>query len=331
MTEQPADKDQLRSVVCEIHGLRYDPQTRIGCARCRQDSLSGSTDGAPSRSGPPLVVWILVTGAALLAAIFMFGGDDPIASDASVDSPDLGRSTTSTPRQTTNARGATAPATDNFETEDASFPPARADDGWPTYEARGSITISDEPEDEPFLLGDYAAPDIDSVRFRAIADELVITFEFTRTLDSHAFEIATALGPGTVFVDTDLDPSTGEKGFAGRVGFERAIHSYVGVKYDADAESFMWVNGLPETPIVEFVCSHDIGTVNGFFLDATFEPDQEEALENTSCFGTTLEVRVPYERLGVSAGQTVRLATEENMGSGKVPQYFLADVLLTLD
>jgi hypothetical protein len=336
--ERSGSEERLRSLVCETHGLRYDPQTQGGCVRCRAESASSASAEAPptsarAGSGLPPIAWLVVAGIVVFLGIRVFGGDEPAGPEApgraSGTDTVAGRPAESPRRMADDSGAATIPGAGNDGAPASSG--SAAGDGWPTYEAVGWITIEDPPEDEPFLLGDLPAPDLDSVSFRAAGGELVITLELTHSVDSYAYDLASGLRPATVFVDSDLDPSTGERGFAGRPGFERAIQSYIGVKYDADADSYWWVNGLPDTPVVDFSCSHDVGTVSGHFLDLTFDPSDEEALDNSSCVGSILEVRVPYERLGVVAGQTVRLATEETMGSGKLPQYFLADVILTLE
>jgi hypothetical protein len=324
---ETGERGPLQSVVCSTHGLRYDPRTQSGCVRCRAEvgeAPTGAATGPAQRDGPPLVVWLLGIAALAVVALLILGRRDEPPASAQASGAAVPPTASGESNETRRAESVVADAGGA-----PSRAPAAAED-WPTIEAFGSAEVVDEPEDEVFRVDDLLAPDLESVRFQASANTLTITFEFTRTLESDAFDFGIGIAPATVFVDTDLDPATGESGFAGRGGFERAVASYVGVKYDPDADGFFWAGGMAETPIVAFACSHDVGTVSGYFVDTTFDPADEEALAATTCFGNTLEVRVPYERLGVTAGQTVRLATQEDMGSGTVSQYFLQDVVLTL-
>jgi hypothetical protein len=323
-----ANRDHPQSVLCEQHGLRYNPHTHFGCVRCR--GIAAPTHPAafnrPSTT-PPLVFWLLA-GAAVLAVItlvysngneldeFEDGAvvaEQPVTSTLSASTPELSADT----GDVASAKPASASR------------PKTSD--WPTHEGVGEIFIKDKPESEPFLIDGKPAPDLASVRFRGANGHLTVTFEFTGDLERHARDMAVGIAPAVAFLDRDLDASTGEKGFAGRTGFEQAVVGYLGVRYDADSDSYFWAGGQADTEIFDFVCSHDVGTVSGYFLDATYDPDDDDALANTSCSGNTLTARVPYERLGVAAGQTVRIATEENMGGGKVEQYFLDDALLTLE
>ncbi len=318
-TAQPAH-DQPHSVLCERHGLRYNPRTHAGCARCRGVAASANPAIKSPASGPPLVFWILLGSAMVAGAVLLFSGGQPEEGAA-----------VATPGSAPDAGSPPAESPGSPTSEGAGADPAVASTtDWPTHDAIGEVFIEDQPESEPFMIDDKAAPDLRSVRFRGYNGHLLVTFEFTRGLDDHARDMAVGLVPAVAFLDSDLNESTGEKGFAGRTGFEKAIVGYVGVRYDPDAESYLWTGGQADTPIFDHVCSHDVGTVSGYFLDLSFDPGDPEALENTTCSGTTLTARVPYERLGVVAGQQVRIATEENMGGGNVRQYFLDDALITL-
>lgn len=48
MTGSPNEAKKLVAVVCEKHGLRYNPQVHSGCVRCRKEA--GETIGAAAKA-----------------------------------------------------------------------------------------------------------------------------------------------------------------------------------------------------------------------------------------------------------------------------------------
>lgn len=74
---------QTVTVVCETHGLRYNPDIHMGCVRCRK--AAGEVIGAPSRVQAPvsmakgpspssssMVVALLVAGALIMGSSSVF-------------------------------------------------------------------------------------------------------------------------------------------------------------------------------------------------------------------------------------------------------------------
>ncbi len=55
-TERP-----LRSLRCERHGLRYDPQIHDGCAVCRRELAGTGSAAAPNARPPGLAAPVVVT------------------------------------------------------------------------------------------------------------------------------------------------------------------------------------------------------------------------------------------------------------------------------
>ena len=191
------------------------------------------------------------------------------------------------------------------------------------------MTIDDRPEDEPFMVGDKVAPDVRGVTFNADGDSLLVHIQLEQSISQLAYDFALGFSPAALFFDLDNDSKTGERGFAGRVGFELTLETSVGVRYDRDSDSYFWAGGREAAAIVDFACSHGIEPMVSMPNPGFYRAWDDEPKQNTSCSGNTLSLRVSYDRLGVEPGQVVRIATEESMGSGKVAQYYLDDALLT--
>lgn len=67
MTSSPNDARNLVAVVCEKHGLRYNPQIHSGCVRCRKEagetigSAAAARGGANAKPGGSIAAALAVT------------------------------------------------------------------------------------------------------------------------------------------------------------------------------------------------------------------------------------------------------------------------------
>lgn len=80
MNEEPAPA--TRSVLCEAHGLRYDPMVTAGCVRCRREAPATASrrpkSSAKTSLGLPLLALLIL----LVAVLWMVLGENPISAIA---------------------------------------------------------------------------------------------------------------------------------------------------------------------------------------------------------------------------------------------------------
>ncbi len=82
MSESEQEQRKLRTVVCDAHGLRYDPDVQEGCVRCLKE-MQGP-EGSPS-DGFDKRIPIALGAVVLLALFLLLGGDQEPPSVAGLD------------------------------------------------------------------------------------------------------------------------------------------------------------------------------------------------------------------------------------------------------
>ena len=69
----------VRSVLCEAHGLRYDPAVATGCVRCKGGTPTPRRTSRTKGSGPSGLLRLLLVAAVFFAALWMFLGKNPLS------------------------------------------------------------------------------------------------------------------------------------------------------------------------------------------------------------------------------------------------------------
>jgi hypothetical protein len=105
---EPSVQRPLRSVICERHGLRFDPSVHDGCVRCRREAATSPDAAVPAAGAaaePPVgrawawaaVLWLVAGGALYLAhrqVVASFAGwqlaaDVAFGEPAAIEEPEL--------------------------------------------------------------------------------------------------------------------------------------------------------------------------------------------------------------------------------------------------
>jgi hypothetical protein len=117
-----------------------------------------------------------------------------------------------------------------------------------------------------------------------------------------------------MFIDTDDNPATGGEitWAAGRKGYDTEVDAYSCLKY-ANGEACM--GGLGGKPTGYFT-SYGIQKWKKQGDNGSFEMELMPGSEGSTgtAAGRTLKVAVPYAKLGLRAGQTIRVAVRESDG-----------------
>lgn len=196
------------------------------------------------------------------------------------------------------------------------------------------VTFADPEGDAEPWPGMLRYPlDVVGVELETVSGELVVRFQFSRTLAEHfAFEGVdgerTAGAPCEVYLDLDDDPSTGVE----PIWASESIWADELVGYDVELDvllsyEFIWKDdGSMGSGGGDVILDDALHEITGYFADYWFLDHTEggslgpadagsfftETRDFTSIDGDVVELRVPLDWLGLSSGDVVRVMYRES-------------------
>lgn len=198
--------------------------------------------------------------------------------------------------------------------------------------ANGAIELKDPAGDVgPLHSSSGDEPPLDVVLFGIKSDGKKVTF--TVTLNNLPGSFATA--PVTVYIDTDNNPATGTKSFAGEPGgFEYRAEVSLCMKYNDQSEACS--GGSTKGKVTE-----RYGAMNLDHFKSSDSNSKETIIDNmgfpgskaspkTPVTGKVVEASFDYADIKAKSGQTIRLWARETGGNAKTGDGSFPIVLLTL-
>jgi hypothetical protein len=199
--------------------------------------------------------------------------------------------------------------------------------------AVGSVELKDAAGDmDPITTSSGKEPPLDVVNLAIRSDGSRLTLAATLAGPPGAF----ATAPIRLYIDTDNNPATGIKGFAGRPGgFEYKADLAMCIKYSDKSEAC--AGGSTKAKPTERYAAVELDKFKGAdeysgsdtVLDAMGFPGKKAAVK-VPVTGNVVSASIDYADLGVKPGQTIRLLAREAGGSPKDGDGSFPIVLLTL-
>lgn len=184
----------------------------------------------------------------------------------------------------------------------------------------------DDPAGDVESAGEH--PNKDVVRVVLDSDGSALLVETTLAepvghyLEGHLAGAVVALA-----LDTDGDRGTGGNlAFGKKLGYDMEVEVRACIEYEGGEAC---VGGLGDLPVKSFFSAFTIGRFPDGepFAKSVHEPfwkSQRQAIK-----GTVVSAAIPYEELGVSSGQTLRVAVRES-DAGMFEEAYLPDALIRL-